>query len=288
MQPKIICTSSAYHIGKRLKKEGINVLFPLKNREGKNFFPDGEIYAALERVKKNEKRCIVIHSGSPKPNEGLMELRIILEILKNLRVKSLELFFTYFPYGMQDKIFDKGETNIAESLVKEWVNYYGVKKIYAIDAHFYKKSWTKNYPLVNVSVLKELMKKVSRDFPGIIFISPDAGAAKRNGIKGMEKKRVNSFKTEIIRKKGLAKIIKGKNVGVVDDLLETGGTLDKFYTECKKLGAKKIVALVTHGVLKEGIRRIRKKYFKLFITNSINQPNCNFDVTETIVKHLKL
>ena len=68
------------------------------------------------------KRVIVLHSGAPKPNEGLTELELILQILRDNQIKP-EVFFTYFPYGMQDKVFERGETNVAENLVEKLINY---------------------------------------------------------------------------------------------------------------------------------------------------------------------
>ena len=73
-------------------------------------------------------------------------------------------------------------------------------------------------------------------------------------------------------------------IGVVDDILETGGTLDRFYTECKKLGAKKLIVLITHGTLSSGISRIQKKYSKLYLTNTVRQKQANIDITDLILK----
>jgi ribose-phosphate pyrophosphokinase len=84
----------------------------------------------------------------------------------------------------------------------------------------------------------------------------------------------------------LQKFIRGRIVAVVDDLLETGGTLERFLRECKKYGAQKVIALVTHGVLKSGIQRTKKKYAKLYLTNTINQLQTNVDITKLITESL--
>ena len=78
--------------------------------------------------------------------------------------------------------------------------------------------------------------------------------------------------------------LKDKVVGIVDDLLETGGTLLSSYDECKKCRAKKILALVTHGVLPLGISKIKKKFSKLYLTNTIKQKMTNVDITDLILK----
>jgi len=97
----------------------------------------------------------------------------------------------------------------------------------------------------------------------------------------MRKKRIDSNRIEFL---SLPKNLKGEVVGIVDDLLETGGTLLKAFQQCKKNGAKKIVALVTHGVLPSGITRIKKRYSKLYLTNTIKQKGSNIDITDLILE----
>ena len=284
MKNYIIPTTSAEHLGKRLlrKRGGLEIAFPDFYKSGKRYFPDGEVYTKISEVNKlRNKRVIVLHSGMPKPNEGLIELELILQILKDNQIKP-GVFFTYFPYGMQDKVFEKGETNVAENLIKKLVNYYKVKKIYIIDAHFEGRNWVKKYPIVNVSAVPILIEKAKRDFAkNILFLSPDIGGKRRTGISGMRKKRIDSNRVEFL---SLPKNLKGEVVGIVDDLLETGGTLLKAFQQCKKNGAKKIVALVTHGVLPSGITRIKKRYSKLYLTNTIKQKGSNIDITDLILE----
>jgi len=282
----IIPTSTAEHLAKGIKSKGkgLEVILPEKNREGKRYFPDDEVYMKISKAGglKN-KRVVVLHSGAPMPNEGLIELELILEILKDNRVKP-EVFFTYFPYGMQDKVFEKGETNVAENLIEKLVNYYQVKKIYIIDPHFGGRKWVKKYPINSVSAVPYLIKEVLRDFDeNILFLSPDKGGKRRTGLSGIEKERLSSFKVKIFSQK---LDLKGKIAGVVDDIVETGGTLCKSYEFAKKSGAKKVIALITHGALPSGISKIKKRYFKLYLTNTINQKEANIDITDLILKTL--
>jgi len=131
----LIPTSRAEHLvrGIRGKTKDFEAVFPDLSRDKKRFFPDGEIYMGISRtVKLRRNRVIVLHSGAPRPNEGLIELELILQILRDNNVKP-EVFFTYFPYGMQDKVFERGETNVAENLIEKLINYYKVKKNYIID-----------------------------------------------------------------------------------------------------------------------------------------------------------
>lgn len=156
--------------------------------------------------------------------------------------RSIEVFFTYFPYSQQDKVFKRGETNAAENLIK----------------------------------------KAKKEFGGdILFLSPDKGGKRRTNILGAKKRRINSFKTEMV----LPRMdFQGKTIGVIDDLLETGATLSKFSELVKKAGAKKNLALITHGVLTSGIRRIQKDFSKLYLTNTIKQKGQTVDITGLILE----
>jgi len=286
----IIPTTKAEHIGKKLAKKGLEVIFPEKNKEGKRYFPDGEVYAKISGIKKLTGRVIILHSGAPNPNDGLVELEMILAILQQSKASSIEVFFTYFPYGRQDKIFQKGETNAAENLVKKLIDYYGAKKIYTIDAHFAGRKWVNKYPLTNVSATNLLIQTVLRNYREATFLPPDVGSQRRTGLKlkGVKMKRIDSYRKEIKSGEEFKAAVKGRVVAVLDDMVETGATLIPFYEECKKFGAKEVIALITHGVLLEGIRKIKSKYSKLYLTNTIDRVEANIDVTnlifETITK----
>jgi len=180
------------------------------------------------------------------------------------------------------------------------VNYYKVKKIYIIDAHFGGRKWVKKYPIVNISAIPILTQRAKEDFSeNILFLSPDIGGNRRTGILGLKKARMDSYRVKMIAPNIN---LKGRIVGVVDDMIKTGATLLKFQEIAKKAGAKKIIALVTHGVLPTGISKIKKKYSKLYLTNTIkhrarqsqarwkmrrslsDQKESNIDITDLILK----
>lgn len=284
MKTFIIPTSQVLHLTRniRAKTKKIEIILPDLSRDRKRSFPDGEIYVGIEKANQlRNKKVVVLHCGAPKPNEGLVELELILQILRDNNVRP-EVFFSYFPYGMQDKVFEKGETNVAENLVEKLVNYYRIKKIYIIDPHFYGRKWVKRYPIVNISAVPVLIEKAKHDFgQNILTLSPDIGGQRRTKISGMKKERFNSYSIKI----ALPKLnLKGKIVAAVDDIIKTGSTLLKFYEIAKKAGAKKVIALVTHGVIPAGISKIKKKYSKLYLTNTIQQKEANIDIADLILK----
>jgi len=286
MKIYLIPTTTTKHLVKNLSatEKNLKIVFPDLSRDGKRLFPDGEIYVKILKTRRlKNKRVIVLHSGAPKPNEGLMELELILQILRDNKIEP-EVFFAYFPYGMQDKVFEKVETNVAENLIEKLINYYKVRKIYTIDPHFGGRKWAKKYPIISISAVPILIEKVQKEFDrNILFLSPDIGGKRRTKIPGFKKKRLNSFDVKIFSP---SSNLKGKIVGVVDDMIKTGGTLLKFYKIAKKAGAKKIIALITHGVMPDSISKIKRRYLKLYLTNTIKRKDSNVDITDLISKNI--
>jgi ribose-phosphate pyrophosphokinase len=284
----IIPTSQAKHLGKNIlaKTKVSKVIFPDLNKDGKRYFPDGEVYTRISEINKFKGRTIIFHSGAPNPNNGLVELEMLLEILRKSKANPIEIFFTYFPYGKQDNVFQAGEINAAENLVRKLIKYYNVERIYTIDAHFAGREWVNKYPITNVSAVNLLMETASKNYPNAIYLAPDSGSQRRTGLelKGLRKKRINSRMVEFRSDEEFKAAVKDRIVGVVDDQIETGATLIPFYDECIKAGAREVIALITHGVLSEGIERVKAKYSKLYLTNTIKQKDSNIDVTNLILK----
>ena len=285
MQTFLIPTSNAEYLAKKIQNlsKEMNIIIPEKNPAGKCLFADGEVYSRIPGAKNLKgKRVVVLHSGAPNPNSGLVELELILQILNENKIKP-EIFFSYFPYARQDNIFEEGETNAAENLIKKLVNYYSVKKIYIIDPHFAQRQWVKKYPLACVSAVPLLKENAQAEFgKDIVFMSPDKGGQRRTGISGAEKQR-NKGEIEML---DIEADIKGKVVAAVDDLIGSGGTLIKFKEKAKEAGAKEVIALATHGVIPEGVAKVKSAFSKFYLANTINLAEANVDVTELIVNTL--
>jgi len=284
MKIYIIPTSQTEYLAKKIQKKTkeTGVIFPNLDKRKRRHFPDGEIYMKILKAGRiRDGQVIVLHSGASRPNEGLIELELVLQILRDYKINP-EVFFTYFPYGTQDKVFEKGETNVAENLIEKLIKYYKVRRIYIIDPHFGGRKWVKKYPITSLSAIPLLIKEAKKNYgENILFLSPDTGGKRRTGILGIKKERLTSFNVRMLSP---TLNFKGRVVGVIDDMIKTGGTLLKFQKIAKNGEAQKVIALVTHGVIPSGVLKIKKKYSKLYLTNTIRQKWANVDITNLILK----
>jgi ribose-phosphate pyrophosphokinase len=242
-------------------------------KDAKREFPDGEVYIQLPEIEKLEE-SVVIHSGMPEPNKGLMYLYGILELLKKNNVET-EVVFTYFPYGMQDKEFFEGNLNYADSIIEKLTEYYKVEKIHLVEPHFKNREWIENYP-INLLAVNELLKeRIDKERK---LIGPDIGAGERLGIDSFEKKRENSEKVNVEGEISS----KGREVTVADDLVETGGTLSETCGKLRSQGFEQVDAAVVHGVLNEGVEKAKEKFDNFYTTNSIGNTYSNIDIEPLI------
>lgn len=242
-------------------------------QNGCKTFPDGELYTQIKGLEDLEE-AVVIHSGMPKPNEGLIFLYGALELLKQKNI-STEVVFTYFPYGMQDQEFYENDLNHAESITRKLTNYYSVKGIYVLDPHFKDQEWLEKYPVKSFSALDLIEKELDQGFK---LLGPDKGAGEYFGIDNVEKIRKNSREVEI---KGVEDI-KEDNIAVIDDIIETGGTMTEITGELQKKKEVSVTGAAVHGVLEEGLEKVDESIDEFYITNSIENKYSNICIEPLI------
>ena len=272
----VIPVSSANHLARKIEDYGFEVVYP----EIKTF-PDGETYTRVGGDLKDND-VYVLCSCQNNSDRIVSEIDSITGGLKYSGAKSKNLFGAYLPYGRQDKRFKKGEANRARDLVRRWKKDYS--KIWVIDYHSSEK-WTKS--LKKLSAVDLLKESAERDYEIDLYMSPDSGGEKRTGIKGANKERKSSWNVDIDMSNMTKELVKGKNIAVVDDLVSTGGTMCKAHEKLKNLGAKKVLAIETHGVLKEGINRIKNTFDGFYLSNTIDRDDANVDISPMITEALE-
>lgn len=224
--------------------------------DGGRRFPDGEVYVRLPRL---EEEVVVVHAGQPAPNEGLAYLYGALAALGE-REHTVRLVFSYTPYCRQDRAFEEGTLNFARALMRDVAGC--AERVYAVDPHFAHREWVEGVPVERIRALPALRGAVDMDEYAVV--GPDLGAAERFGLRGFRKDRGGSG-VSLTGELDVA----GENVLVFDDVIATGGTMVAARDRLEEQGAATVQAAAVHGVLGEGVERVREAFDRLYLTNSI-------------------
>ncbi len=211
-------------------------------------FPDQELYVRVLDDVKNEE-VILVQTTYPDPN--IIELFLIQNALIEAEAGDITTIIPYYGYARQDTMFKKGEAISAKALAK--LISLNSDKVVTVDPHkeyildFFD---TKAYSCSAVKKIAEYLNKKSLD----MILAPDKGALDRAkkaseiincDFDYMEKTRIDG-KTVEIKPKNLD--VENKKVGIIDDIISTGGTMALSIKELRKQGAKKVYVSCTHGL----------------------------------------
>ncbi len=211
-------------------------------------FPDKELYVRILDDLEDEE-VVIVQTTYPDPN--IIELFLIQNAVVEAGANTITTVIPYYGYARQDTMFKKGEAISAKALA-ELISL-NSDRIITVDPHkeyildFFT---TEAYSCSAVSDIAKYFKQKKLD----LILAPDKGALERAkkaadiincDFDYMEKTRIDGETVEIKPKSLDAK---NKNVGVIDDIISTGGTMAKSIKELKKQGAKKIFVSCTHGL----------------------------------------
>jgi len=244
-------------------------------------FSDGE---SRVKIKDNVrgKDAFVIQPTSTPVNENLMELLIIIDALKRASARRITAVMPYFGYARQDRK-DQPRVPITAKLVANLLTIAGADRVLTLDLHAGQIQGFFDIPVdhiyaVNVFVDYLKSKKISSD--QLVIVSPDVGGIKMArayakrlsaALAIVDKRRVTPESIEVMHILGE---VKGKDALLVDDIIATGSSMVEAAEVLKGAGAKKITAMVTHGVLSgDAIAKLdRSAIDALLITDSIPLP----------------
>ena len=240
-------------------------------------FADMEIFVEiLENVRGED--IFVIQSISYPANDNLMELLITIDALKRGSAKRITAVIPYFGYARQDRKTGP-RTPITAKLVANLITNAGADRVLTLDLHAGQIQGFFDIPTDNLYsspiFIRDIKKKFKKE--KITFISPDVGGITRareiatqlkSEIAIIDKRRGDPGKSEVMNIIG---DIKNKTCIIIDDIVDTAGTLCNAAKSIKNKGAKSVSAYITHGVLSaEAVAKISKSPIKnLVITNSI-------------------
>lgn len=239
-------------------------------------FPDQEIYIEILDNVRN-RNVFVVQSLGQNIHTSLIELLIIIDALKRADASSITAVLPYYPYARQDRVNKPGAA-ITAKLMADLLTAAGAHKIITLDLHSDQIEGFFNIPLENLlsrSLFIPYLQKMN--FENLVVVAPDQGGVKIAGdyakklkapMAFIDKERIDASHVEIRLFVG---DVAGKTVLIPDDMCSTGGTLITAAQACVKLGAKKVIAVVGHGLFSgDAVQDIENSPIDLLVTtNSI-------------------
>ena len=244
-------------------------------------FSDGEIYIEInENIRGNS--IFIIQSVSSPANDNLMELLLCIDALKRSSAKNITAVIPYFGYARQDrKVVPR--TSISAKLVSNLITKAGADRIVTIDLHSGQIQGFFDIPVDNLFATPIFARHIKKKLKtkNLICVAPDVGGTARARALGkmlnvelaiVDKRRPAPGKSEVMNVIGN---VKGKTCILVDDIIDSGGTIVNAAAALKKRGAKDVHVYVTHGVLSgNATDKIKKSNIKnLVITDTIDNSN---------------
>ncbi|PPD19715.1 MAG: ribose-phosphate pyrophosphokinase [Methylomonas sp.] len=219
-------------------------------------FSDGEIFVEIEENVRARDVFVVQPTCSP-ANENLMELLVMIDALRRASAARITAVIPYYGYARQDRRSRSARVPITARLVADMIGNAGADRALTVDLHADQIQGFFAIPVDNVYASPILLGDVWRQkYENLIVVSPDVGGvvraralAKRLGdadLAIIDKRRPKPNVSEIMHIIG---DVEGRSCVIVDDLVDTAGTLCNAAAALKKHGAKKVVAYCTHPVL---------------------------------------
>jgi len=241
-------------------------------------FPDNEIYVEInENIRGNS--IFVVQSTSNPVNDNLMELLICIDALRRSSAKNITAVIPYFGYARQDrKVVPR--TAISAKLVSNLITDAGANRIPSVDLHAGQIQGFFDIPVDNLFATPIFARHIKKNIKtnNLICVAPDVGGVERTralsrrinvGIAIIDKRRPTPGKSEVMNIVGN---VKHKICVIVDDIIDSGGTIVNAAKALKDKGAKEIYVYITHAVLSgSAVDKIKKSQIKkLIITDTID------------------
>ncbi len=239
-------------------------------------FSDGEVYVDIQESVRGVE-VYVIQSTCIPCNDNLMELLIMLDAFKRASAHSVTAVIPYYGYARQDRKVAP-RTPISAKLVADLLTVAGATKVVSVDLHAGQIQGFFNIPVDHLYATPVLLAYIKEKFNNdIVVVSPDAGGverarafAKRLGanLAIIDKRRPRPNVSEVMNIIGE---VEGKTTILLDDMIDTAGTITQAAQALSDRGAKQVYACCTHAVLSgPAIERIEKSPIKeLVVTNTI-------------------
>ncbi|MCB1178584.1 MAG: ribose-phosphate pyrophosphokinase [Leptospiraceae bacterium] len=251
-------------------------------------FSDGEIWVKIEENVRG-KDIFVVQPISKPANDNLMELLLMIDALRRASAGRITAVIPYYGYGRQDRKVEP-RVPISAKVVADLIQVTGPDRILTMDLHADQIQGFFHIPVDHLffsAVLYDYIK--SKNLTDLVIVSPDSGGAERARFLG---KKVNASLAIIDKRRPQANEsvvmnvigeIKGKNCLILDDMIDTAGTICKAAKAILENGAKSVACCATHGVLSgDAVSNLNSVDFsEVILSNTINIP------PEKNIKNLK-
>ena len=271
---KILSGTSNLRLSKEISKK---LKLKLVNTNIRRF-ADGEIYIEInENIRGNS--VFVVQSTSNPANDNLMELLLVIDALKRSSAKNITAVIPYFGYARQDRKVAP-RTSISAKLVSNLITKAGADRVVTVDLHAGQIQGFFDIPVDNLFstpiFARHAKKKIKSK--NIICVAPDVGGTERAralgkalnvGLAIVDKRRPKPGQSQVMNVIGN---VKNKTCIIVDDIMDSGGTIVNAAKALRNRGAKEVYVYITHGVLSgEAVKKIKNSLIKnLVITDTID------------------
>jgi ribose-phosphate pyrophosphokinase len=239
-------------------------------------FSDGEIMVEIgENVRGRD--VFVVQSTCAPANQNLMELLVMVDALKRASAARITAVIPYFGYARQDRKVAP-RTPITSKLVADLITTAGVHRVLCVDLHAGQIQGFFNIPVDHLYAAPVILEDIKKRLPKqVVVVSPDAGGTERArafakrldaGLAIIDKRRSGPNVSEVMHIIGE---VEGETCIIVDDMIDTAGTLCQAAAALKAQGAGDIYATATHAVLSgPALERINQSCIKeVLVTNTI-------------------
>ena len=247
---------------------------PLSSAEVKKF-SDGEIFVEIgENVRGTD--VFVVQPTCPPVNDHLMELLIMVDALRRASARRITAVIPYYGYARQDRKV-RPRVPITAKAVAEMLMAVGTRRVLCMDLHAGQIQGFFNIPVDHLYAAPVLLKYIRERFSNVIMVSPDAGGVERTRafakrlnaeLAIIDKRRERANECEALHVIG---DVTGKTAVLLDDMVDTAGTLCGAAAKLMERGAREVHACCSHAVLSgPAIERLEKSCIRsLVVTNSI-------------------
>lgn len=244
-------------------------------------FEDKEILVTIERQDELKNQdVLVVQSLSNNVNNAIIELLFTLDIVRMSSPRSINLLITYMAYSRQD-VSENNKVSFSAKIVANLLSLNYISKIYVVDIHAGQTMGFFNIPSSNIDIEEYIYEMLTKKFKksDVVLVCPNSAIVKKI-ISMSEKLGINysivlKYRPAASQNKILSLIgadVAQKDCVIIDDIVDSAGTLVNISEKLAKQGANSINAIITHGIFShKSIERLKNSYInKLYVSNTIN------------------